>query len=77
MRVIISGKTSDSFNLELEDGRLYEGYPPECLGEGDYISFTLETETGRIVDWDKEKFNNWFYSLKEVVSASGNTTWLR
>ena len=52
MIISISAKCSDMFNMNGRNVN-YDGYVPEGLGigGGDYISFTLNTETGQIVNW--------------------------
>jgi hypothetical protein len=52
MIIKISGKVSDMFGIR-SDGIDYNGYVPSGLGigGGDYISFSLDTETGIIQNW--------------------------
>jgi len=55
--VSVSAKSGDLNHLQLLDENLnlldeHDGYvPPSAIGEGDYIDFTIDNETGRILDW--------------------------
>lgn len=56
MIISISGKVSDMFGLQVQDGDNnidYCGYVPYHMGfgGGDYIEIDIENETGRIVGW--------------------------
>lgn len=64
MRLHISAKCSDLFSAVLcdETGKTvgeYVGYVPSWLPNptvehyGDYVSLTIDTDTGRIVNWKK------------------------
>jgi hypothetical protein len=55
--ISVSAKCSDCFFLrgKTQDGEHieYDGYVPHGLniGSGDYIEFTLDLETGKILNW--------------------------
>jgi hypothetical protein len=55
----ICAKCSDMFSASLNDGKTikqYEGYVPDFFPEehyGDYIEFTIDIETGKILNWRK------------------------
>lgn len=58
----ISGKCSDMCDYRVldADGNVvakHDGYVPSGfgIGGGDYISLTIDIETGTIVNWDAEK----------------------
>lgn len=71
----ICAKPSDAgfYVLQDENGlELHEvdGYVPGCfgIGGGDYIEFTLDLETGKIVGWKKPSTKDveaWIESTKE------------
>ncbi len=50
-----SAKCSDLFDAATNYG-YYDGYVPSGLGigGGDYISISVDIETGRIVGWNKD-----------------------
>ena len=52
MIIHISGKVSDMFSMS-GDGIDYDGYVPSDMGigGGDYISMSIDTETGQIQNW--------------------------
>ena len=65
MKIRISGKCSDLFYMQdLDSGRDYQGYVPHFLGSyGDYIELDIDTETGKIINWDvptEEQINEYF-----------------
>lgn len=64
--VSICGKTSDMFGLSFEEVD-YNGYVPSGfgIGAGDYIQLDIDIETGRIIDWDKDKFYSFIDSQIE------------
>lgn len=54
--ISIYGKTSDCFGCVVKDAsgkivKKYDGYPPMFLGDGDAIEFTIDLETGKILNW--------------------------
>lgn len=56
----MQAKCSDMFNASLYEGSEhvgeYEGYVPEFFPTkhyGDYVSFDIDIETGRIMNWNK------------------------
>lgn len=59
MLITISAKCSDRCHVTITDsnGKVtceHDGYVPNelGLGGGDYIKFTIDNETGRIVGWE-------------------------
>ena len=53
MKISITGKVSDCFNMQVVGtDQEYDGYVPDCgLGGGDYIEFVVDNETGQILNW--------------------------
>lgn len=68
MKLCISAKCSDLCYTTVEsgEGTIYEhdGYVPyiKGVGGGDYVELEIDTETGQLIGWNKEAFNEW---LKE------------
>jgi hypothetical protein len=47
----VSGKVNDLFDLTI-DNLEYDGYVPKCaIGDGDNIFFSVNAETGQILNW--------------------------
>jgi len=67
MIINISAKCSDCFSMWDENGREFQGYVPEFFGGGDYVQLSIDTETGRIIDWNAEEdeINEYFKEEKE------------
>jgi hypothetical protein len=62
MRLHFSAKSSDlnSISVDDDDGKEifdHQGYVPTGLGVGadDYVEFSVDVETGKIVGWDASK----------------------
>lgn len=53
--ITISGKTTDLCYIDIEHlGIEYCGYVPNGIGlgnDGDYLNFSIDLDTGKIVDW--------------------------
>ena len=61
MLLEVFGKVRDQFVINVlgEEGFGYEGYVPvSSLGDGDYIDFIIDNETGTIVGWKPLDLNN-------------------
>jgi hypothetical protein len=60
-QITFNAKCSDCFGLTYFDGKsedlYYDGYVVRdlAIGGGDYISFTVDVETGKIIGWDAER----------------------
>lgn len=69
MKVKVSGKVSDLFTARLSNGLEYNGYVPDVLGigEGDYIQFELDLETGQIVNFKPPEA----WQISEVFNDGG------
>ena len=58
MRTIsLSAKCSDMFSAVYTSAageKEYDGYVPEQIGvgDGDYVNFTIDIDTGKIVGWE-------------------------
>ena len=68
MKMSISGKCSDCFHLTISDLETYhehDGYVPSGIGigDGDYIEFVINVETGQIIGWDADIIKNKLYEL--------------
>lgn len=65
MKLYISAKCRDMCFLSVSDDHQTihdeDGYVPQGIhiGGGDYVDFTIDTETGKIVGWSKEDFDTW------------------
>jgi len=49
-RITVSAKCSDMITVRFGDQRL-EGDVPSFLGGGDYVTLSIDAETGQILDW--------------------------
>ena len=73
MKLFISAKCRDLFDFQLVTDDLnhvatYDGYVPKStgVGSGDYISFTVDTETGKI--------ENWSFDLRKLIEECNDLT---
>lgn len=69
----MSAKCSDMFNASLYEGSEYkgeyDGYVPEFFpGQhyGDYVTFNIDIETGRILNWVKPSVKDLAIFKKEM-----------
>ena len=67
--ISVSAKCSDLCFVQVYDDqhecvKEHDGYVPEIFpqGGGDYLEFTIDVDTGQIVDWhkfDRRNFQDW------------------
>ncbi len=72
MKLTLNGKCSDMCFVSVDDvdgTTIHEedGYAPYIAGlcGGDYIEFEIDTETGKVIGWDKEAFQEWLDEVKQ------------
>jgi hypothetical protein len=79
--ITISAKCSDMFSASLQndgetvkrtEGDILDGF---AIGGGDYVTFTLDIATGKIVGFDPEEANRAFDKLVNPTEDEEDIDW--